>query len=262
MSELVRREVDLVSGRAGYAETGEGPVIVAVHGLPGSAKDFSYLAPHLSPRFRLVCLEIPGFGQTPASVAPKTIAGLGDHVLRMMDAIGIERAVVAGYSLGSALAAHAAAFSSRRVAGLALLAPIGLRPHRAYRRIPMPSLLDTALGVPGIALILRALLRAGFRRAGVRSVTGEEAARIVEILAPFSFKEHARRLARVRAPTFAAWTRDDALIEPAIVEEMIAHLPDGPRLRFESGGHYLVKTQAEQIGPALAKWAEPLLGAK
>jgi haloalkane dehalogenase len=56
--------LQLPEGPLAYIDEGprEGRALIAVHGIPGSARDFRYLAPQLSSRVRFVRFDMPGFG--------------------------------------------------------------------------------------------------------------------------------------------------------------------------------------------------------
>ena len=58
-----------------YTDVGAGsPTIVALAGLPGTARDWRWMGPELEPLARLIRLELPGFG---GSSWP------GDHPMRL-----------------------------------------------------------------------------------------------------------------------------------------------------------------------------------
>ncbi len=52
-SDPPRQLVRLAGGLAAFSDEGEGPSVLAVHGLPGSGRDFRWLAPRLSPFARV-----------------------------------------------------------------------------------------------------------------------------------------------------------------------------------------------------------------
>lgn len=73
LPEPVDSEVRLLRCASGdtvaYADDGagttDGTTFVAVHGSPGSARDWRYLVPVLTPGARVVRLELPGNGAAP-----------------------------------------------------------------------------------------------------------------------------------------------------------------------------------------------------
>ena len=87
----------------GIALTDEGPhgasAILCVHGVPGSSRDWRYLAPLLAPTLRVVRLEMPGFGASPPG-ADDTIDGWARVTTAVADSLGLERFVLMGHSYG------------------------------------------------------------------------------------------------------------------------------------------------------------------
>src|SRR6185503_8131495 len=74
-------------GPFGYTDEGEGAALVALHGLPGSARDYRWLAPELE-GVRLVRLEQPGFGATAVVTEPDpTLAARTEFVLDALRAM-------------------------------------------------------------------------------------------------------------------------------------------------------------------------------
>jgi pimeloyl-ACP methyl ester carboxylesterase len=93
-----------------YRDAGVGPLVLALHGLPGSGRDFRWLGAALEPRARLLRLDLPGFGDTPRAAAPDPgQAAQADWVRAVLDALGIEACVVLGHSFGGPLATRVAA---------------------------------------------------------------------------------------------------------------------------------------------------------
>ena len=79
--------------------------------------------PALTERFRVVRLDLRGYGQTPLPAVPYSNAR---DVLRLLDELGLERAALVGNSLGGRVALDVATLARGRVTRLALLAA-GLR---------------------------------------------------------------------------------------------------------------------------------------
>ncbi len=245
-----------LDGRAiTWVEAGQtSPTLVMVHGLPGSHRDFRWLAPVLEPHARVIRLDMPGFGGSSAISA--RISRLAEHLLRRIDQLGLDRVILVGHSIGGPQALFAASRSPDRVAGLALLASPGLRAHKGLRatRGSMPWL-ARGLRVPGLHRPLMQATRKVMQGAGFpRRTPTHEVQRAVEVLAHLDFVPLRNAAAALRVPTLIAWADDDGLVEPEIVEELGAVLPAGPRLRFATGGHNIQKTRADELGAAIVEW--------
>ncbi len=238
----------------GPATAGESPTLIAVHGLPGSVRDFRWLAPCVTEQVRLVRLDMPGFGETSASMAPPTPGAAVTHILRVADTLGAERVVLVAHSFGALQAVTAAAHYPSRVEALALIAPVGLRPHYGLRQLPSPKLLAAGLRTPFVRRPLMTGLEKGYAAAGFRHTTPDEIERTIDAINNWDFETYRQSVRSLQVPVLCAWADDDPLIEPEIVAELVDELPDGPRLHFETGGHNLQKTRAVEIGEALVEW--------
>lgn len=257
-SDPARRTVRLAKGVAAYTDEGEGPVVVAVHGLPGSVRDFRWLAPRLSGFARVVRVDLPGFGETPVATEPNlSPEGRARFVIELVEALALPRPVLVGHSQGAVVACAAATLAPDAFSGLALLSSVGLRPHRMLRRLPVRTF-SAALSRPRVARLLRPVVRKLFALSGFKGYPDEELARTFHGVARTSIPAHAEAVARLSLPTLVAWCEDDPLIQSDIAAELAAACPDGPRLRFGEGGHNPQKSHAKEIGEAMAEWLDVL----
>lgn len=241
-----------------WTDEGTGPVILAVHGLPGSVRDFRYLGGAVRDRFRLIRVDMPGFGDVPQDYPP-TPEGATEYLDRVVDKIG-EPVFVLGHSFGSTRATAYAAARPQKVRGLALLAPFGIRPHAGYRALPDMQRIRLAKNVPSDFKAVEDEIRTVFESVGFRNFSDQDLHMTIESLTNFDFGVYTRQIKSLTCSTFAAWAKDDRMIEPEIVEELVPLLPDGPRLTFDEGGHNIQKFQAVEIADALDDWIISLGG--
>lgn len=253
-SDPPRQTVSLSTGPASYTDEGRGPAVLAVHGLPGSARDFRWFAPHVTPAARMIRVELPGFGATPVETEPDpSPTGRARFLLSFLDALEVERPLLLGHSMGGVTACAAADLRPDAFRGLALLASPGLRKHAMLRRFPLRAL-DVLLSRPRLGPAMAGINRRVFALTGFRRYPDTELYRTVKCVAATSIPEHAERLRRLTLPTLVAWCDDDGFIERHISEELAAACPAGPRLRFAQGGHNLQKSHAAEIGESLTAW--------
>jgi pimeloyl-ACP methyl ester carboxylesterase len=93
---------------------GRGPAVVMIHGIGDSPYVFSDLAVGLAPRFRVVAYARRGHGQSDAPAGPYDLDTLVTDLRGVMDALGIERASLVGWSLGgNEITAFAARYPER-----------------------------------------------------------------------------------------------------------------------------------------------------
>jgi pimeloyl-ACP methyl ester carboxylesterase len=239
----------------GPPERAEGATFLLLHGLPGSARDFRWLAPVLAERgARVVRLEMPGFGETPLSTEPDpSVEARGRFVLDAIEALGLEQPWLVGHSMGGVVGTMAATLDPRRVAGLALVSSPGLRVHRGFRKA-RPRLAEAVLGLPLAERVLRRPLRRTFERTGFRHATDLGIRHTMRSIAATEIPAHGGRLRALQVPVLHAFCAGDPFIERVIFEET-ARVVGGPVLSFAEGGHNPQKHQAVELGEALVAWS-------
>jgi pimeloyl-ACP methyl ester carboxylesterase len=241
-----------------YTSEGRGDcVVLGIHGCPGSVRDFRWMGPCLAPDVRFIRLDLPGFGRTPLSTfRDPTFTARAAWLTRVMDELEIDRVTAVGHSAGGPLALQLAASHPDRVKALGLVAAPGVTPHRAVRKYARRKLWSRALRVPVLMQILGVPLRRGFERSGFpKGLPAYTLRQSIHIVAQFDFEATRRNLAAAQCPTLVAWAEDDRFIERGISEELAELAPNGPRLTFATGGHYVQKHGAVEIAAALVEMA-------
>ena len=125
-----KKSVTLPSGlRMTYVEAGDpkGEPLLLLHGFTDSSRSWSLLVPHLG-RYRLLIPDQRGHGGSDAPECCYGTSQLAHDATQFLDAVGVERAAVAGHSMGSMVAVAMAAEHPDRVTGIALLGSTALAP--------------------------------------------------------------------------------------------------------------------------------------
>jgi pimeloyl-ACP methyl ester carboxylesterase len=106
-----------------YVEQGnrEGAALLMLHGYTDSHRSFDLLRPHLPEAWRTIAMTQRGHGRSDKPEAGYALADLAADAVSLLDALGVERAVLVGHSMGAAVALQAAADHPGRVAGLVLI---------------------------------------------------------------------------------------------------------------------------------------------
>jgi pimeloyl-ACP methyl ester carboxylesterase len=113
--------------RLHFVDTGgTGPAVVMIHGLGGNLLHFDYaLAGRLAGEFRLILVDRPGSGySTRAAGADASFTAQAAAIAKLIGALGLNRPLVVGHSLGGAVALALALDHPDCVGGLALVAPL------------------------------------------------------------------------------------------------------------------------------------------
>jgi 3-oxoadipate enol-lactonase len=83
-----------------YTDQGKGTPILFVHGFPMSMAVWEPQVKALSSSFRVICLDLRGHGESGAPQGHSTMETFADDVRGLLDYLAIERAVLAGLSMG------------------------------------------------------------------------------------------------------------------------------------------------------------------
>ena len=103
-----------------YNDTGKGRVIVLLHGFLGSHEVWTEFIKKLSKRFRVITIDLPGHGETPAIGYYHGMELLAQSVKSVLDKAGVRRYVIAGHSMGGYTAMAFAELYPENVSGLCL----------------------------------------------------------------------------------------------------------------------------------------------
>jgi pimeloyl-ACP methyl ester carboxylesterase len=129
-----------------YQEWGEGPPVLALHGLGLESSSFTGLAQGVTDLgLRMLAADLPGFGKTPAPDRALTPAVLAEPVLELASRLET-KPLVMGMSLGARVALEAALTAPELFRGVVLMAvPL---PRQEYRWVfPFARLLSPEIAM-------------------------------------------------------------------------------------------------------------------
>ena len=132
-----RRYIEAGGYRTAYVEAGTGEPLLLLHSVdPGCSGTLEYrhnIAP-LAQEFRVIAPDLVGFGETapPRPPVASASAMYADHILALMDALGLQRAHIAGNSRGGLIGIAIAEQHPGRVGRLILLGNAGGGPSLEY----------------------------------------------------------------------------------------------------------------------------------
>jgi pimeloyl-ACP methyl ester carboxylesterase len=223
-----------------------GRTLVFLHGIGGDHRAFEDQLAHFAAAARAIAWDMPGYGQSPP-LEPMTFAGLAEALGALLDARGVERAILVGHSMGGMVAQEFVARSGGRVQALVLYAtspafggPAGewqqrflaerLRPLDEGKT-PADIAPDLIAGMTGEGADPRGLARALECMSAVPVATYRAA---LHCLVTFDRREG---LGAIRCPTLALAGERDRVASPAVVERMARAIPTATYRMLPGVGH-------------------------
>lgn len=239
------------------------PTLVLLHGAASDHSVWAQQSRYLADRGRnVLAVDLPGHGRSDGAPLPR-IEDLADWLPDLLDAAGIDRASLAGHSMGSLVALEAAARMPQRITGIALLgtavpmavsetllAMLRERPDAARRLINQwshaPASLFGGNQQPGIWM-------AGASLALMRRSTGETMQ--TDFSACNAYRNGLDAAARVRCPALLVVADRDLMTPARAVADLERALPDVRRVTLDACGHSMLTEQAERVRATLAAFA-------
>ena len=104
-----------------YTESGKGTAIVLLHGILENISMWESLEKVLNPKFRVICIDLLGHGQTESLGYVHTMTEMAEVVKAVLDTLNIRRSFFVGHSMGGYVVLAFADMYAENVKGLVLL---------------------------------------------------------------------------------------------------------------------------------------------
>ncbi|MES2126821.1 MAG: alpha/beta hydrolase [Pseudomonadota bacterium] len=222
-SGLARKEATVPGFCMPYLEGGSGTPLILVHGFAGDKDNFTRMARWLTPHYRVILPDLPGFGEAgrdPAALY--TIDAQVERLRQFCDALGLERIDLGGNSMGGFIAAQFCAMYPERVRSVWLLDNAGTEASldtdivAHYKATgEMPLLLSSLDGVEAMvrAVATRPIFMPGFvkRTLGARAMA--DFALHTKIMQDFQDSPMLEaRYRDIPVPALVLWGREDKVL--------------------------------------------------
>ena len=246
---LRERRVDVGDTTLAVLEGGpaDAPAVVLLHGYTADRVVWMRFAKHLVRDHRVVVPELAGHG------ASGFISGTGfsapaqaTRVATVLDRLGIDRAHVAGNSMGGFVAATLALAHPDRVTSLLLSDAVGVaspEPSEVEERLREgrnPFLLDDVADFPAFyaMTMARPPFVPGFVRAALAEDYVSRRDQLEEIFTDFfGVATLDDRLGEITAPTLVMWGEKDRLVHPSTAQVWADGIPGARTVRYPDAGH-------------------------
>jgi pimeloyl-ACP methyl ester carboxylesterase len=247
---FVARYVPIDGSNLRYVDAGVGSPVIFLHGFAASIYSWrKTLAPVESAGFRVIALDLRGFGSSDKPAQGYGNAEYARLVVALMDSLHLPDAVLVGHSMGGAIAAEVAIAYPERVRGLVLIdaAGAGIRAPLLLRVATWPLVLSLVSGLRGRSIAARILKSTYADPRRVLPVDVDQYyAPVAEadfgralrgVLREFRFDALPGRLGAIQAPTLALWGAEDRWIPPRLGRALASELARVAFVTVPNAGH-------------------------
>ena len=237
---LTAHDTELRTLRTGRGDT----TLFLIHGFGESLFTWRALVDPLAAHYRVVAVDLPGFGGSSKPDAPYSVSSMTGRLSDFLDRHVQGPVIVVGHSMGGQLAAALALARPDRINAAVLIAPAGyglglagiadtISPEKATaigwylasRAMLLPEHDAEWLGEPDSIAAYTLMTDPNYRRAAAR------------ILDEFDFRSLRSGFGRIRQPVLLIWGALDPVIPYALADSIRAVLPCGRLAPLSSALH-------------------------
>jgi pimeloyl-ACP methyl ester carboxylesterase len=233
-----------------YQESGDknAPVALLLHGWAADIKSFAKLAEHLQKQYRVVRLDMPGFGASEQPSPDWHIASYAQFVSHFVAKVGLDIALLIGHSFGGRVSIKAIASGALTPQKLVLLDSGGIQHSRDARNQVYKAIAKTGKVVtmlPGLRRFQGRLKRALYKSAGSTDYLN---AGVMKQIFLNTINEDLRAdAAKITVPTLLIWGANDDQT-PVEDGKILADAIKNSRLEVIQGaGHYVQLDAPENV---------------
>lgn len=246
-----------------YQEKGEGMPLILIHGFAASTYTWKDIFEPLSKNFRVIAIDLKGFGFSAKPDGDYTRTKQGEIVAAFMAKMNIEKAVLVGNSMGGEVALNVALHNPNRVISLILVDSAGVQ--SLGRNSLVPAYLQVPYvnrGLTALAMLSDKLVRDGLEKSYFddSKITDEEVAYFYRplqtdngqratILARQQFLTGSieAELGKIEIPTLLIWGAEDEIIPLEAGQKIHAAIRGSQLKVYEKCGHLPQEEMPEKV---------------
>jgi pimeloyl-ACP methyl ester carboxylesterase len=243
--------LEIPYGQLFYVQRGTNtPPLVCIHGAGGTHQHWGIQFRELSKYIRVIALDLPGHGRS-SGPGCRSVSEYSDMLIASLDALGLNQVILAGHSMGGAVALWSALSDPERVAGLALIGTGGKLPvlPTLFDYLEQGNLVETVRSIVQRAYSsktppsLRAMGEAAFMQMD-RQVFYDD------LLACAGY-DVMSRLHTLTCPTLIICGEDDQITPPKFSHHLHTAIEGSTLTIVPDAGHMVLLEQADVVDTLL-----------
>ncbi len=249
-----------------YQDTGHGTPIILIHGYPLNGALFQNQQTGLSSSFRIITLDLPGFGLSSPQTGLPSTATYAAYVLALMNHLGLDKAVIGGHSMGGLITQELYREAPQRFLGMILIdtTPKAASTIEQFEWAGF-YVQSTEQGVPSILPNLVPMLLTGNTLLNdpafgtevddiidEASVSGAQDGAITLATRP----DYTALLPTIAVPTLVVEGVDDSVYAFPIAQQLHAGIVNSTLALIPNAAHVSILEQPAAANAAISSWAK------
>ena len=238
-----------------YDRRGKGTPLVLLHGFPLDHHLWDDIAPLIEDKFDLILPDLRGFGGSETVDTPYTMEDYASDIASLLDQLNIQKAAIAGHSMGGYVALAFVRLYPERVSGLALVSSQALADPPERKEGRYKSAADVVeKGIGGVVETMTPKFTSDPRLQAVARESMEKqqpAAYIGALKAMAERADSTPSLSTFKFPLVIIHGDADALIPVDRAREVKEAVPDSHYVELKGVGHVPMLEAAKETAEAL-----------
>ena len=242
-----------------FADGGTGETLVLLHGWGGEIASFGPILPILAECFRVIAIDLPGFGKSPLADRPWGTGDYADCVTGLLDQLRVEPVTLVGHSHGGRTSIAIVARRPDLVKKLVLVDSAGIVPRRGpryYSRVYLIKAARRIFSLPGLSALKEAAMSRAYRVTGSADYNAAMNPILRSTLVRVVNEDVRSLLPTIKVPTLLIWgtnDQDTPIADGRLMERLI---PDAGLVEIEGAGHFSYLDQTDRFCRILIHFVE------
>jgi len=224
-----------------YQDQGSGKTVLFLHGWQDNLETFNGLTSFLSLKYRVVRLDLPGFGQTEKPKESWELDSYIGFILNFIDKIKINPDFIVGHSFGGRILIKGLARNKFKPEKAVLLSSAGVSRKKKARFLY--KLIKLLTYIPPIIFYREKIREKGYKMMGSDYLASGD---LKETFLKIISEDLTLEASKIKIPILLIWGRKDTetpLSDGVKLSEIIT----GSKLEIIDSGHFFFKEKPEEV---------------
>lgn len=231
-------------GKVYYNISGNGPVMVLLHGWGQDSTTFSEIIKRMSNRYTILSIDWLGFGKSDDPIKPLNVDDYVDVLGSLLEHLQIQKPIILGHSFGGRIAIKYFV-KTKNALMLILVSSAGIKPKRNikyYYRVYKFKFLKRIY----LLLKLNKKLSKLYQNSGSKDYQNANLI-MKQTLSKVVNEDLTPLLSQIKIPTYLLWGIDDEIVPYKDALLFKKYIPDASLITFYYSGHFPYITEQEKF---------------
>ena len=238
-----------------YSDEGEGPTLLFLPGWMNTLHNFDELALRLTSKYRVIRLDLPGFGGgAEKPLADWHIADYASFVRAFTEKLGLTSYALVGHSFGGRVAIKGTGEGTLRPSRLVLIGAAGISKHRTFRNrffTLVAKIGKVIMYIPPLLFWRKQLRRKLYKKLGSDYLAAGAMSQVYLNAIQEDMQEYARRIS---IPTLLIWGENDNMTPIEDGKVFFQLIKDSKLEVLPGAGHSVHRERPEEVARLIEKF--------